>query len=170
MEFRKLVVVIACAFNASAFAADTLTINVSGNVVASPCKVNGGGTSLSVPLGDIQSTTLSAAGTSSTPVAFDLKFTECPAGTNSVIATFTGTADPVAGTSYYQNAGTAKNVAVGLIQVDTGNLKGTGSTITQSVLADRTATMKMQAKAYSSAGGATPGTITSAIVATMTYN
>ncbi|HEX4503370.1 MAG TPA: fimbrial protein [Scandinavium sp.] len=167
--FPKLVIMMACALSASVFAADTVTINVTGNVVASPCTVNGGSSTLDVKLGDIQAATLSAAGAVSTAVPFSLKFTDCPAGTKSVSAAFSGTPDPDAG-GYYKNNGTAKNVAIGIYQTSTGFGKGNGTNIVQDVQADHTVTMDMQAKAYSSAGGATPGTITGAIVVTMSYN
>ena len=152
-----------------AFAGDTVTLNITGNVVASPCTVNGGAGNIDVGLGDIQATTLATAASSSTEKAFDIKLTDCPAGTSSVVATFSGTSDSVAGTDYYKNTGTAGNVAVALIQASTGNLKGNGTTITQTVQSDRTVTMSMKAKAYSSAGGATPGTIKSVVTATFTY-
>ncbi|MGL4841456.1 MAG: hypothetical protein ACRCXJ_13465 [Enterobacter asburiae] len=42
--------------------------------------------------------------------------------------------------------------------------------MTQTVQGDRTASLAMQAKAYSSAGSVMPGTINSVIVATMQYN
>ena len=152
-----------------AFAGDTVTLNITGNVVASPCVVNGGAGNIDVDLGNIQATTLAAASSSSAEVPFDIKLTACPTGTSSVVATFSGTSDSVAGTNYYKNTGTAGNVAVALIQASTSNLKGNGTTITQTVQTDRTVTMSMKAKAYSSAGGATPGTIKSVVTATFTY-
>ncbi|MDY0923348.1 fimbrial protein [Leclercia sp. CFBP8987] len=152
-----------------AYAGDTVTMNITGNVVASPCVVNGGGGNIDVDLGDIQATTLATAASSSTEKAFDIKLTSCPTGTSSVVATFSGTSDTVAGTDYYKNTGTAGNVAVALIQASNNYMKGNGTTITQTVQADRTATMSMKAKAYSSAGGATPGTIKSVVTATFTY-
>lgn len=153
----------------SAFAGDTVTMNITGNVVASPCVVNGGTGNIDVDLGNIQATTLAAPSSSSPEVPFDIKLTSCPTGTSGVVATFAGTSDPVAGAGYYTNTGTATNVAVALIQASSGTLKGNGSTITQSVQADRTVTMSMKAKAYSSAGGATPGTIKAVVTATFTY-
>ena len=152
-----------------AFAGDTVTLNITGNVVASPCVVNGGASNIDVDLGSIQATTLAPVGSSSPEVPFDIKFTACPAGTTSVMATFSGTSDAVAGTNYYKNTGTAGNVAVALIQTSTGNFKGNGTSITQTVQGDRTATMSLKAKAWSSAGSATPGTIKSVVTATITY-
>ncbi|EHJ2438120.1 TPA: type 1 fimbrial protein [Salmonella enterica] len=152
-----------------AYAVDTVSLNITGNVIAAPCMVNGVAGNIDVDLGNIQATTLSAASSSSPEVPFDIKLTNCPTGTSSVLATFSGTSDPVAGTNYYINTGTATNVAVALIQASTGNLKGNGMTINQTVQPDRTVTISMKAKAYSSAGGAMPGTIKSVVTATFTY-
>lgn len=168
MKVKILAGVMAAAMSLSLYAADT-SINISGRVVASPCVVNGGNANLAVPLGDIQASDLNAVGSSSQPVDFTLDLTGCPFGTSSVVTSFSGTSDPGAGANYYKNTGTAGSVAVALIQTSTGNLKGSGSTITQSI-ASGTASIALKAKAYSSAGGATPGTILATVVATMTYN
>ncbi|WP_231604228.1 fimbrial protein [Leclercia sp. J807] len=152
-----------------AFAGDTVNLNITGNVVASPCIVNGGSGNIDVDLGNIQASMLATAGSSSTEVPFDIKLTDCPTGTSNVMATFSGTSDPVAGSNYYKSTGTATNVAVALIQASTSSLKGNGTSITQAVAADRTVTMSMKAKAYSSAGSAMPGTINSVVTATFIY-
>ncbi len=159
-------IIVACQ---TAFSADIVTLNITGNVVASPCIVNGGVGNINVDLGNIQATTLATAASSSAEVPFNLNLTSCPAGTSSVTATFSGTSDPTAGINYYKNTGTAGNVAVALIQASNGSLKGNGTTITQAVQSDRTVTMSMKAKAYSSTGNATPGTIQSVVTATFTY-
>ena len=80
-----------------AFSADSVSVGVTGNIVASPCIFNGGNSNLNVNLGDIQATNMVTPGSSSDPVAFNLLFTNCPAGTRSVTASFTGNPDPLAG-------------------------------------------------------------------------
>ncbi|HEY2452231.1 MAG TPA: fimbrial protein [Scandinavium sp.] len=169
MTLNKLSIMMACIFSASTFAADSVNINVTGTVVASPCTVNNSNANLSVDLGNIQATTLLAPASSSPKVDFQLLFTNCPKGTSNVVVTFSGTNDSVAKQDFYQNTGTAANVAVG-IETSTGAMKGNGTSITQSIDPDGTATIDMKAKAYSSAGGALPGSISAAIVATMQYN
>ncbi|PWQ88281.1 fimbrial protein, partial [Enterococcus faecium] len=47
---------------------------------------------------------------------------------------------------------------------------GTGSSITQNIAPDRTATMAMQASVKSVTGGATPGSVSAVVVMTMQYN
>lgn len=125
---------------------------------------------MDINLGNIQATNMATPGSSSDPVPFNLLFTQCPAGTRSVTVSFTGSPDPVAGADYYMNSGSATNVAVAMREAGTGTLKGTGSSITQNIAADRTATMAMQAAVKSVSGGATPGSISAVVVMTMQYN
>lgn len=125
---------------------------------------------MDINLGNIQATNMATPGSSSDPVPFNLLFTQCPAGTRSVTVSFTGSPDPVAGADYYMNSGSATNVAVAMREAGTGTLKGTGSSITQTIAADRTATMAMQAAVESVSGGATPGSVSAVVVMTMQYN
>lgn len=168
MKIKMMAVMVATAMSFSTYAAGT-NINITGKVVASPCIVNGGNTDLDVTLDDIPADTMQTAGTSSAEKPFTLALTNCPLGTSNVIATFTGTSDPVAGANYYRNTGTATNIAVALVQASTGNLKGSGTTITQGVSGGN-ATFALKAKTYTSVGGVTPGTVRATVVASMTYN
>lgn len=161
---------IACLPVFEAAAADAVNIAVSGKIVASPCIFNGGNDAVNVNLGDIQAKNMATPGSLSTPVPFTLSFTQCPEGTRSVTTTFTGTTDPVAGGDYYKNSGSAENIALGIIETRTGNIKGSGQSITQAVAADRTLSMAMQAVTYSQAVGVTPGTIAVAVAVTLQYN
>jgi minor fimbrial subunit len=171
MNLKLVAMAASAVISLSSMAADTVNINVTGNIIASPCIINGGSANLNVDLGSaIQATVLSSAGSTSSPVSFTLPITACPVGTSTVLVTFSGTPDPVAGANYYKSTGTATNVAVGLYQTSNGNLLGNGASVTQTVLGDRTASLAMQAKAYSATGSAMPGTINSVIVATMQYN
>ena len=153
-----------------AFSADNVNLDVTGNIVASPCIFNGGNAQLDINLGNIQATNMVTPGSSSDPVTFNLQFTQCPTGTRSVTVSFTGNPDPVAGADYYMNSGSATNVAVAMREAGTGTLKGTGSSMTQNIAADRTASMPMQASVISQNGGATPGSISAVVVMTMQYN
>ncbi|WP_395312729.1 type 1 fimbrial protein [Enterobacter sp. ECC-219] len=152
------------------FAGDAVNVSVTGNIIASPCIFNGGNDNMDINLGNIQASNMSTPGSSSDPVPFNLMFTQCPAGTGSVTVSFTGNPDPVAGADYYMNSGSATNVAIAMSEAATGALKGTGTSITQTIAADRTATMAMQAAVTSFTGGATPGNISAVVVMTMQYN
>ncbi|UYU30498.1 fimbrial protein [Siccibacter colletis] len=149
--------------------ADPVTINITGNIVASPCTVNGGNNALSVSLGDIQASSLQTAGATSPAKDFSIDLTDCPTGTTNVKVVFSGTEDTEGGSSYYKNSGTAKNVAVALIDKSTGSKLGNGESIEQEVTADKTVTFELQTQAYSVSGGALPGTIQAAITADLTY-
>ena len=150
------------------FAADSVNVSVTGNIVASPCIFNGGNNSLDINLGNIQASNMTTPGSSSDPVSFNLLFSQCPTGTRSVTVSFTGNPDPDA--DYYMNSGSATHVAIAMSEAATGLLKGTGSSITQPVSADRTATIAMLASVRSFTGGATPGSISAVVVMTMQYN
>ncbi|MEB6377368.1 type 1 fimbrial protein [Leclercia adecarboxylata] len=169
MRLNIIGIAIACLFTAGA-AADGVNIAVKGRIVATPCVFNGGSPVVNVNLGNIQAKNMATPASSSAPVPFTLNFTQCPAVTQRVTVTFTGTADPDAGTNYYRNSGTARNIALGIIETRTGNLKGSGSSLTRNINDDRTTTLNMQAIAYSDTGGVTPGTISVAVVATLEYN
>lgn len=150
--------------------ADPVNINITGNVVASPCTVNNGNSNLNVDLGtSIQASDLAAVSSGSTKKAFNLALSACPTGTSNVKVTFSGTADTTS-TTMYKNTGTATNVAVELSQQTTGTILGNGSTLTQAVQAGKTVTYALNARAYSAKGGVLPGNISSVVQANFTYN
>lgn len=147
-----------------------VNINITGNVIASPCTVNNNVSSLNVDLGtSIQATDLATAGAGSTLVPFNLSLTDCPSGSTNAKVTFSGTAD-TAVTTMYKNTGTATNIAVELSQQGTGTLLGNNTSLTQAVLADKTVTYALNARAYSKTGSVMPGTISSVVQANFTYN
>lgn len=150
--------------------ADPININITGNVVASPCTVNNSSSNLNVSLGDaIQATDLAAAGAGSTLIPFDLSLTACPLGTSNVKVTFTGTPD-TASPTMYKSTGTATNVAVELSEQGTDTILSNNSTLTQPVLADKTVTYALNARAYSTAGSVMPGNVSTVVQASFTYN
>ncbi|WP_407438865.1 fimbrial protein [Lelliottia sp.] len=154
-----------------ALAADTVSINVTGKVVASPCTtINGGNNTLDVDLGsNIQAADLAAANSGSTMKTFDLPLTGCPSGTTNIKVTFSGTADGTTTTLWKNTAPTpATNTAVELSEQGTGTLLSNGSTLTAPVTSGA-ATFKLQARAFSAVGSVTPGDISSVIVATFEY-
>jgi len=148
--------------------AEPVNINVTGNVVASPCVVNNSKTSYDVDLGQtIQAADLATAGAATTPVAFDLTMASCPSGTKKVIVTFTGTADTDQPTMY-KNTGTATPLAVELSSA--GTVISNNGTLTKDVAADKTVTYNLSARAVTATGSVMPGTIVSVIQANFTYN
>ncbi|WP_411750947.1 fimbrial protein [Serratia sp. (in: enterobacteria)] len=150
--------------------ADPVNINITGNVVSSPCTVNNNNSNLNVDLGqNIQAGDLATPGAGSTLVPFNLVLSACPTGTSNVKVTFTGTADTTS-TTMYKNTGSATNLAVELSQQSTGTILGNNSFLYQPVLADKTVTYALNARAVSATGDVMPGNISSVVQANFTYN
>lgn len=81
--------------NSPAQAGDPVTLNITGNVIASPCQVSSDSITKSVDLGqNIQASSLQTAGSATEWVNFDINLNSCPAGTTKAIMTMHGTADP----------------------------------------------------------------------------
>lgn len=153
----------------SVYAADPVSITVTGNIVASPCTIDPESVSRKVPLGDIQAADMANAGSASPWTNFNIKVINCPAGTSYVTATFSGAASEDNPDIAYQNTGTATNVAVEL-QGTGGEPFGNGKNFKLPISASKDATWNLQARAYTSKGGVTPGTISSVITMSFTYN
>ena len=154
--------------------ADPVTLNITGNVVASPCEVSADSENMTIDLGsgkDLQTSDLNAAGSSSAWVPITVSLENCPAGTSSVTATFHGTSDAADANTLYSNTGTATNVAVQL-EGKAGEAYGNGKTSTITI-ADATGgkpTWDLQTRAFSKSGGVTPGTISAVITMYFAYN
>ncbi|WBL72578.1 fimbrial protein [Serratia liquefaciens] len=145
---------------------DSLTVNISGNIIAAPCTVKSSNP-LNVVLPDIEATKLSTSGSSSPFVSFDLELEGCPASTTKVTATYGGTASSLS-TNSFINTGTATQVV--LYMQD-----GAGSEIapntTRQVAVDsvaRTAKFSQKIQIYAK-GASTPGTVSGNIVVSFTY-
>jgi minor fimbrial subunit len=150
-------------------AADVSTINITGNVIASPCVVDSSNSVINVDLQQIQATTLATAGTGSDWKSFQIVLRDCPASTSKVQATFAGTQDG-ADAERYKNQGTATNLSIELTGSDGMNY-GNGKTATVDVNSgSQTATFSLRTRAYTASGGVTPGSINASVVASFTYN
>lgn len=148
--------------------ADPVSINITGNVVASPCVVNNNQSNLNVDLETIQASTLAAANAGTTPKAFNLSLSSCPVGTSNVTVTFTGTAAASPQTNMYLNTGDATPLAVELSSG--GTILGNNSTLTQAVQTDRSVTYALSARAVTSTGSVMPGSIVAVVQANFSYN
>lgn len=158
-------------FASSALAADAI-LNITGTIKASPCTVNTDDASgnIGVDLGtDIQANSLAEAGSASEWKAFDLKLTNCPATTTTVVAEFTGTAAEETGvTDMYKNTGDASKVQIELQDSATSTRKGNGSTM-QAAVSANAATFPLKARAYTVEGSATPGSVVGTVQIGFTY-
>lgn len=149
-----------------------VTINITGKVTAAACTVDNSG-AYNVIMPDVTAATLNPANSSGAWKTFDVTLSSCPAGTSSVTAKFSGTPDSSDGNQYANTIGTgyATNVAVQL-QNRSGTVadKGNNSTMTVNVDGSNQVTFDLQARPYSTAGGATVGNISSVVLMDLTYN
>lgn len=148
--------------------ADPVTLNITGNVIASPCVVSSDSITKAIDLGqNIQASSLQTAGSSTGWVNFDINIDSCPTGTTKAIMTMHGTADTLSTGDLYKSTGTATNLGVQL-QSQAGDQMGDGKSITGNI-ASNVYTYKLRARAYSTNGGVTPGNISSVVTATFVY-
>lgn len=155
-------------FSNNVSAADPVTLNITGNVIASPCQVSSDSITKSVDLGqNIQASSLQAAGSATNWVNFDINLNSCPPGTTVAIMTMHGTADLYNPADMYRNTGTATNLSVQL-QSQAGDQLGNTKTISGTI-ASNAYTYKLRARAYTQNGGVMPGSISSVVTATFEY-
>ncbi|WBM72580.1 type 1 fimbrial protein [Buttiauxella sp. WJP83] len=169
MKMNKIAT--ACLLMASAYgyAVDPVTLNITGNIVASPCQISSDSVSKSVDLGqNIQASDLQTAGQATTWTNFTINLTSCPAGTTTAIMTMHGTADTANPVDMYKNTGSAQNIAVQL-QSQVAAPLGDGKTISGTI-ASNAYSYLLRARAYTQNGAVTPGTIAAVVTASIVYN
>jgi minor fimbrial subunit len=146
--------------------ADSVTVNISGNVLASPCTVESS-SPISVVLPDIFASDLSADGKVGTKVAFELKLKDCPANTTKVTATYGGTASTLSPNSF-KNTGTATELVL-LVIDDAGGIIYPNTIRTAAIDSKKqTAVFKQTVQIYAK-GAAQPGTVSGNIIVSFTY-
>ncbi|CNI11569.1 putative mannose-resistant/Proteus-like fimbrial protein [Yersinia aldovae] len=144
-------------------------LSVTGHVVASPCNVDSGSVSKDIDFGQLRSTDLKTAGSTSDWQAFQIKLTNCPLSTNKATATFSGT-PATENNTLYANTGTAENVAVQMAQdSDKAKVLGNGSSMTVDIDARHNAVYDLTGRLLSVAGNTGPGTFSSVVQMNFTY-
>lgn len=145
-----------------------MQINVTGNIVASPCQIDASNMTQNINLGDdLQASDLNSPGSTTTWKNFYIHVTNCPAGTTSVVATFHGAPDDQQ-PEYYKNNGTAKNIVVQLDTQGGGYVLKDGFTL-QRDIKNGSADYDIAARGYSKDGGVTPGTLSASITVDIVY-
>ncbi|MCB5947082.1 fimbrial protein [Enterobacter sp. TCD1-1] len=148
--------------------ADT-NINVTGQVIASPCVVDTGTVSKVVNLGEDTKQNLINAGDGGVWSDFDLLVQNCPAGTSSVTAKFTGNADTQDPTAW-KNSGTSNNVALRIASRDHATTYSVNSTMQVNVdSSTRSSTFPLSARMFTPQGNSTAGTFQSVMNVDFTY-
>ncbi|ALR76372.1 fimbrial protein [[Enterobacter] lignolyticus] len=164
-----LLLTLCCGLFSASVSANSTRIDIYGTVIASPCVVNGGQDSLSVPLGDnIQADSLAAAGSATDWANFTLALTACPASTSSFSVKFTGTPDGDDATMY-ANTGTATNLKLELATQDaSATLNNEMSLDDITIPSSHAYDLLLRARAVSK-GSVMPGSIIGQVQATFTY-
>ncbi|QGU12669.1 type 1 fimbrial protein [Leclercia sp. J807] len=149
--------------------ADT-QLNITGTIKASPCKIDVPAGGVNVDLGqNIMAGDLSEAKSATEWKPIAIAVSECPATTSKVTMALSGTADTDE-PDMYKNNGTAEQVQIQLQNTASGQALGNASTLVQDVEStSKGTTFNMQARAYSSKGNATPGSILGVVQLTFTY-
>lgn len=151
------------------YAGDIVQINVTGNIVASPCHIDASNMTQTINLGDeLQTSALNSPSSATAWKDFSIKLTDCPAGTSQVVAVFHGTPDEE-DPSFYKNAGTSKNLAVELDSQGGAHILKDGFTL-NSPINNGLAEYKLSTRARTKSGGVTPGTISTTITVDFSYN
>lgn len=161
---------LATSFLATPFftSADT-SVNVTGQVIASPCVVDTGTVSQLINLGEYMKQNLNNAGDGGEWSDFSLLVKNCPIGTRSVTAKLTGafdTQDPTA----WKNSGTSRNIALRVTSRDHMTIYGVNSTMQINI--DNTkhnAIFLLSAKIFTPQGNASAGTFKSVMNVDFTY-
>lgn len=148
--------------------ADT-QLNITGTIKASPCTINVPTGGVNVDLGQsIEASSLITAGSATAWKPIAIEVNSCPATTTSATMTLNGTPDTTE-TQMYKNTGSATEVQIEL-QSAAGASLGNGSTMVQDIDSKTNGTtFNMQARAYSSAGKATPGDINGVVQLSFVY-
>ncbi|WP_336222351.1 fimbrial protein [Citrobacter amalonaticus] len=173
---KKLVLAVMVAGSAMAMAnmahASDGTVKFTGNIVDTACTVDTASKDQTVPLGDVASSSFSAAGNTSTAQKFDIKLTNCPAGT--VAAVFGGNSDPANTDLLKLDSGmTATGVAVRINNADDGSqvkVNDTSSAKRVTVAADGSATLSYVGQYQSTSASVTAGTADATSQFTVLYN
>lgn len=155
--------------------AQAADVNITGKVIASSCTVSpvlaAGQT---VDLGTLGRTRFQFANDAGTWKSFTLNLTNCPAGTSTVKATYTGTPNGTDATLFANTepvATAAPNMAVQMAKdSDHTAVLSTGSTMDVTVdTLTGTATFPLAARLYTPTGGAQAGQVSSSVLVNFTY-
>ncbi|WP_411750946.1 fimbrial protein [Serratia sp. (in: enterobacteria)] len=163
---RTLLMVVAGMMSVTVQAAD---LNLTGTVVASPCRVDSGSVSKDIDFGQLQSTDLKEAGTASDWMPFQIKLTGCPQATSKATVTFSGT-PATEDATLYANSGTAENVAVQMaLEADKATVLGNASSMTVDIDAQHNAVYELAGRLLTVNGNTGPGTFSSIVQMNFTY-
>lgn len=148
---------------------DPVGLNVTGNIVASPCIVDTDTQNKTVDFGKVSTTLLKDAAAGSEWQDFTLLVKDCPAATTKAKVTFSGNPDAEDDTAF-DTTGTAQNLAIRLASRDRATVYANNSVVTVDVNAgSHTAEFPLSARVFSPTGNPGVGIFESILNLTFTY-
>jgi minor fimbrial subunit len=141
------------------------SVNITANVLASPCAVSADSLDKPVDLGSVWTSKLKQAGDTSDWVSFDISVIDCPVTTTQATLKVTGTPDET--NQYYKNDGTSQHVAIEVAN-EAGSLPN-GATFTATVDTLHQATFAMKSRMVAQDDAATSGTVSGLLELSFTY-
>ncbi|MCY1697938.1 fimbrial protein [Lelliottia sp. SL45] len=151
----------------NAFADEGTALNISANIVASPCTLSEDTVHGKVPLGSFYTNELSNRGDATGWVPFALKLTECPVTTTAVSVVFTGDADE-SNPDFFKNMGSSSHVAIEIKDTG-GSIVRNGATRTITVNPSHDAVLDLQSRMVTPQGSATAGSVTGLVELSFSY-
>lgn len=162
------------------------TVNFNGSVVTSACAIGAKSAVIDVPMGEVRTAALAAAGSeASTAKSFEITLEDCeiadtsastpdaPIAATAVSVTFSGTPDGTDPNSLAVGANgssaAAQNVAIRLYDAQ-GNLVKLGEAAEAIPIRKGSNTLSYSAKYYSPKGSATAGDASAVVTYTITYS
>ncbi|NUU66249.1 fimbrial protein [Enterobacteriaceae bacterium BIT-l23] len=151
------------------------TVNFEGSVVAAACALSSGSANMTVDMGQVRTTALSAAGSiAPTGKDFSVLLEDCDASTyTGVSITFSGTADGADPTALAAGvnggASSAQHVAIHLYD-ESGSAVNLDEPSSVTTLRDGSNQINFSAKYTSPVGGATAGDASAVATYTLTYS
>lgn len=146
--------------------AENISINISGNITASPCTIDTNTVSQTVDLGRSYAHNISV-GSGSEWKAFQLTLSKCPAYWKNATVTFTGNA--ATDDDFFANSGSAKGVVLQISDSNHIMSYGNGDTMTQIVDESRNVIFPLEARMFNPGGGVSGGDFNAVVQVDFTY-
>lgn len=148
--------------------ANESAVDVSANIVATPCTIASGSSEQNVDLGEVWTSQLAKPNDATDWKTFSVSLINCPASTTQVTATMSGTPD-ITSDDYYLNTGDSKNVAIDIAEATGDQNLSNGKTLTLPVDSNHSATFKMKGRMITPTGKATSGSVTGLMQLTFAF-
>ncbi len=156
--------------------ADTVTVNITGKVLASPCVVDVNDKMQTVDFGKIPANSLSYVDSAGVSKSFSIRLTDCPETTTSAIMAVTGTADPRSPAlfgAYIGSTYSGVGIKVKLAEMgwsDNSIIPAGGPTITKAISSDtHSVTFSFDSRPQGTTENIVAGTFSSSMMVSFTY-